>query len=265
LVAVARRFAKGFDQRAGVAAEPRYRCGMSDVASARSEGPAGVQRRHGRIRIWDLPTRLFHWLLVLAILGLVITGQVGGGAMVWHFRLGYVVLALLLFRIVWGLVGGHWSRFATFVRGPRAILAYLRGQAGSEAHAGHNPLGALSVLALLGMLLVQVACGLVADDEIAFVGPLNHLVSSEWALSATHWHKGTGKLLLVALVALHVAAILFYRFRRRQDLVRPMLHGDKELPETVRPARDDGRSRALAAVILAICAGVAAWVSSLGG
>ena len=82
----------------------------------------------GRVRVWDLPTRLFHWVLALAVIGLVVTGKVGGNAMVWHFRLGYVVFALLLFRLVWGLVGGHWSRFVAFIYAPATLIAYLRGE-----------------------------------------------------------------------------------------------------------------------------------------
>jgi cytochrome b len=218
-----------------------------------------------RVRIWDLPTRLFHWLLVLCVLGLVITGNIGGNAMRWHFMLGHAVLALLLFRIVWGLVGGRWSRFASFVRGPGVVLRYLRGQAapGQAWDVGHNPAGALSVLALLGLLSLQVACGLVADDEIATVGPLNRFVSSSLAASATWWHKGPGKLLIIALVLLHIGAIVYYRVRRRQDLVGPMLSGDKLLPPATPPSRDDGVTRAAALALLAACIAVAASVSLL--
>lgn len=217
------------------------------------------------VRVWDLPTRLFHWVLLAAVVGLVITGSVGGGLMVWHFRLGYTVLALLLFRIVWGLVGGRWSRFASFVRGPGTIVRYLRGQSRADEHAevGHNPLGALSVLALMGVLLLQVACGLVADDEIANVGPLNRFVSTEWASWATSWHKGPGKFLLLVLVGLHVAAILFYKLAKRLDLIGPMLRGDKSLPAHTPASRDDLATRVMALVIFAACAAAAVAVSRL--
>jgi cytochrome b len=217
------------------------------------------------VRVWDLPTRLFHWALLAAVVGLVITGSLGGGLMVWHFRLGYTILALLLFRVVWGLFGGRWSRFGSFVRGPGTIIRYLRGESRADEHAdvGHNPLGALSVLALLGVLLLQVACGLVADDEIANVGPLNRFVSSEWAAWATSWHKGPGKLLLFVLVGLHVAAILFYRLAKRLDLIGPMLRGDKALPADTPASRDDLATRVLALVIFAACAAAAVVVSRL--
>jgi len=98
------------------------------------------------IRIWDLPTRLFHWLLVLCVGGLIATGTVGGVWMEWHLRLGYAVLTLLLFRLLWGFLGGRWSRFASFIYSPRSLMDYLRGQAPLEHTAGHTPLGALSVL-----------------------------------------------------------------------------------------------------------------------
>ena len=127
------------------------------------------------VRIWDLPTRLFHWALAACIVGLVVSAKLGGNAMVWHFRLGHAVLALLLFRLVWGLVGGHWSRFAVFWVSPARLLRYVRGQVLPQDTAGHNPLGALSVFALLGAVALQVGTGLFSDDEIAFAGPLTRL------------------------------------------------------------------------------------------
>ncbi len=216
--------------------------------------------KHDAVRIWDLPTRLFHWGLLAAVAGLFATAYGPDTWIVWHPRLGYAVLALLLFRLAWGLVGGHWSRFATFVRGPRALLAYLRGQPGASASTGHNPLGALAVIAMLAALLVQVATGLVSDDEIAFIGPLNHLVSSAQGLAATAWHKGWGQWLIAALVALHVAAIAFYRVARRERLVGPMLHGDKPVPAGTRPSRDDALTRLLALAIFAACTGLVWWL-----
>lgn len=218
------------------------------------------------VRVWDLPTRLFHWALALAVVGLVISGHVGGNALVWHMRLGLAVLALLLFRLVWGLVGGRWSRFASFVYAPASVLRYLRGQArpGDHFEVGHNPLGALSVLALLALLAVQVASGLVADDEIATTGPLNRFVASATGLAATAWHKGPGQWLLIALVALHVAAIALYR-RRGKNLVTPMLTGDKPLPPSVPASADSQATRLLALAVVALAAAAAVAVARLGG
>ncbi len=217
---------------------------------------------HKLVRIWDLPTRLFHWLLVLCVLGLVTTAQLG--AMNWHFRLGYVVLGLLTFRILWGLVGGHWSRFATFIYSPASLWRYLRGQ-GDPSHAiGHTPTGALSVFALLLLLLAQGATGLVSDDEIASSGPLSHRVSGQLVSLATWYHRDVGKWVLIVLVCLHIGAILYYLWRKRQNLIRPMFSGDKLVPHTVQPARDDLRARLLALILLLLSAGGVALLLALG-
>lgn len=216
------------------------------------------------IRVWDLPTRLFHWSLVLCVVGLVITGNVGGNAMVWHGRLGYAVLTLLLFRVAWGLVGGHWSRFAHFLYGPASVLAYLRGQGRPEHSVGHSPLGMFSVLALLLILLAQVGSGLLADDEIAFTGPLAGLVSGDWVEQATRYHKQIGKLLLIALVALHLGAIAFYKLVKKQNLVRPMIVGDKAVPTPLPASQDNARTRLLALVLLLLCAAAVYGIVSLG-
>jgi cytochrome b len=217
------------------------------------------------VRVWDLPTRLFHWVLAASVIGLVITAKTGN--MVWHFRLGYLVLGLLAFRLVWGLVGGRWSRFASFVYGPGAVWRYLRGRPRHDEwlDVGHSPLGALSVFALLAILLVQVGTGLVADDEIANLGPLNRYVSTETALSATSWHKSWGQWLVIGLTALHVLAVLFYLLVRRNNLVRAMWAGDKVLPPHVPASQDAVRQRMLALVLALAAAGLVAWVVRLGG
>jgi cytochrome b len=219
------------------------------------------------VRVWDLPTRLFHWVLALAVVGSVVTAKIGGNATVWHFRLGYLVLGLLLFRLVWGVVGGHWSRFATFVRGPGTVLRYLRGQARPDEHmdVGHNPLGAGSVIALLTILAVQVGTGLIADDEIASVGPLNRFVDTATGLAATGWHKTGGQWIIVGLVALHIAAIVFYKVRHGKDLVGPMVRGDKQMADAAPASADDARARIKAAVIAVVVAFAVAAVIRLGG
>lgn len=215
------------------------------------------------VRVWDLPTRLFHWGLAAAVVGLVVTAKTG--AMDWHFRLGYAVMALLVFRLVWGFVGGRWSRFASFVHAPGSVLAYLRGRPHPDHLVGHNPLGAVSVFALLAVLLLQVATGLVSDDAITFTGPLAPMVPGSCSSAATNWHKGPGQWLLIALMALHVLAVLFYVAVKRVRMVRPMLSGDRTLApgHVAPPSRDDRRSRLLALVLFAASAGLAAWVSTL--
>ena len=219
-----------------------------------------------RVRVWDLPTRLFHWLLALCVLGSVTSAWIGGNAMVWHMRLGYVVFALLAFRILWGLVGGRWSRFASFVFAPATLARYLRGQSRAHElhHVGHNPLGAVSVFAFLALLALQVGTGLVADDEIATTGPLNRFVTGATARLATHWHKDYGQWLLIALIVLHVSAIVYYGTRRRDNLLRPMLTGDKRLAQGTPGSADTLATRLLALVLVGACAAVVTWVVRLG-
>ena len=218
-----------------------------------------------KIRVWDLPTRLFHWALVACIVGLTVTGYTGGGAMQWHARTGYAVLTLLLFRLVWGVVGGHWSRFSSFVYSPRSVMNYLRGRAHPDHLIGHNPLGAGSVFAMIAVLLAQIATGLVGDDELAFTGPLNRFVQSSKGLAATWYHKQVGQWLLLALVLLHVGAVLYYLVRRKDNLVLPMIDGDKAVAHAAPESRDTAGTRMLAAGVFAGCAGAVAWLVNLGG
>lgn len=220
---------------------------------------------HNNVRVWDLPTRLFHWGLVACVLGLVATAYLPGSWIDWHARLGYAVLTLLLFRVVWGFVGGRWSRFSAFVYSPRSVLAYLRGQAHPDHLVGHNPLGAGSVFAMLAFLLAQVATGLISDDETAFTGPLNRFVSTSKGLAATWYHKRVGQWILVALVLLHLAAIVWYLKRKNDNLIRPMLVGDKPVAHATAGSRDDMASRLAALVLFGVCAGLVAWVVGLRG
>jgi cytochrome b len=215
-----------------------------------------------RVRVWDLPTRIFHWATALCVLGLLVTGTVGGSAMTFHFRFGFALLSLLLFRIFWGVVGGHWSRFSSFIFGPRALLAYLRGQHPASHTVGHSPLGALSVWAMLGFLLLQVGTGLVSDDEIATTGPLAHLVSNAMVSLASSYHTRIGKLAVLALVLLHVGAIVVYS-RRQKGLAAAMVHGDKQLAASTAAARDDAVTRSAAALLMALCIAVVYWVAGL--
>ncbi len=206
------------------------------------------------VRVWDLPLRLFHWALALAVIGAVASAQIPGVPADWHPRFGYAVLALLLFRLAWGLFGSRWARFSSWRPTPARIRAYLGGNPHPDDRVGHSPLGTLAVIALLLVLALQVGTGLVSDDEIAFVGPLNHLVSSAAGLAATDWHKHLGKLLVLLLVVVHVGAVLYYLFARRQNLIAPMVHGDKSLDAPAPASRDDLPMR-LWALVLALAAG----------
>jgi cytochrome b len=204
--------------------------------------------------VWDLPVRLFHWSIV-AFIGLSWWTAKNGFGLV-HFWSGYALLFLLVFRILWGFAGSSTARFATFVRGPAAVAAYLRG--GRQARAGHSPIGALSVLAILLALLVQIATGLVQiDDEDFIEGPLSGLVGFDTAVLAHEVHEASFNVLL-GLIALHLLAIAYYQLVRRRPLVRPMVTGRAALPQDVPPMvpAAKGRFAACAAAALILTAAV---------
>jgi cytochrome b len=211
-------------------------------------------------KVWDLPVRVMHWGLVLAVGGAWLTRELEGDWFAWHVRCGYAVLLLAATRIVWGFVGTRHARFADFVRGPRAILRYLRGGAGEDGQriAGHNPLGALMVLAMLAMLLAQAALGLFANDQVMSTGPLFGYVSAETSDRLTSLHKQLFDV-IVAAIAVHVAAALFYLWVRRENLIVPMITGRK--PGDLLPpgALDIGSSRTLLAVGIAAALGALLW------
>ena len=203
------------------------------------------------VRIWDLPLRLFHWLLALAVTGALVSGQIGGNLMVWHGRLGVLVAGLLGFRLAWGLVGSTHARFASFVRGPAAIRAYLQG---TWHGLGHNPLGALSVLGMLAALGLQTASGLFGNDDIAFQGPLYPLVSKDTSDWVTGLHR-KGFWLILLLITTHLAAIVFYLKMRGDNLIHPMITGRKSV--TAAAADPEQRGGGTLALILALTVGLA--------
>jgi cytochrome b len=199
-----------------------------------------------KIRIWDLPTRLFHWLLVMAVIGSFVSVKLGGNAMIWHGRFGYIVLALILFRITWGFVGTHHARFAQFIKSPKVILAYLKNPAETP---GHSPVGTISVLVLLGLFLAQALAGLFASDDIAFDGPLAKYVASTWVELLTSFHR-LNEWVLLSLIGVHIAAIMYYKYAKRINLISAMITGDKEWVETVPLVQDDSKVRFKAMALL---------------
>ncbi|MCO5109092.1 MAG: cytochrome b/b6 domain-containing protein [Burkholderiaceae bacterium] len=218
-------------------------------------GPAAPRR----IRVWDLPTRLFHWLLVACIVGSLVSVNLGGNAVGWHFRFGYAILTLLLFRLLWGFVGPRYARFASFPLSPSAAIAWLRGSRAPTP--GHSPLGALSVYAMLVALVVQIGTGLFATDDIMWDGPLKVLVSNAASTALTRVHR-INRFVVIGLVLLHVAAILWYVRVRRQALVRPMIVGDMTVdagngPQP--PAAADGPREWLLALALLGLSAAAVW------
>jgi cytochrome b len=178
-----------------------------------------------RIRLWDLPTRLFHWTLVFLVVAAFTSVQIGGNAMPWHGRFGLAILGLLAFRFIWGIVGSTYARFSSFFPTPTSVRAYLNGR---WQGVGHNPLGSFSVFGLLALLALQVGTGLFGNDDIAFNGPLYTLVGKD----RSDWLTGAHKLasnLLIALIILHISAIVFYARVKKDNLVKPMLTGWKDV------------------------------------
>jgi cytochrome b len=174
--------------------------------------------------VWDGPTRLFHWALAILVLVAWLTA---GEQMTLHRGAGYTLLGLVAFRVWWGFAGGSTARFSQFVRGPSAIRAYLSASRQGKApeRAGHNPLGSLSVIALLGSVALQAGLGLFAIDEDGFEGgPLSDRIDFDLARQIAEWHELSFRL-VQALVVLHLAAIVYYVFRKREDLLRPMVTG----------------------------------------
>jgi cytochrome b len=214
-----------------------------------------------RIRVWDLPIRIFHWALVALVVFSFMTGKIGGSWLEWHMKSGYAILALLLFRLAWGFVGSDTARFSQFVRGPRAAFAYARETFASRPAGliGHNPLGGWMVLLLIALLLVQATAGLFVDDEISTQGPLAGKVSNAVVarMTAIHYHNGW---ILVSATVLHIAAIAYYGFALKTDLVSPMFSGWAAVTAGTRPAQPVHRSSLAAAVLLAVAAGFVYWL-----
>jgi len=219
------------------------------------------------IRVWDLPIRVFHWLLVLCIVGSLVSVNLGENAIEWHAYFGYSVLTLLIFRILWGFVGSTHARFTSFIPNREKILNYLQGNA--PRVLGHNPLGALSVFALLLALSVQVLTGLFVDDEIAFQGPLAKYVSNSLVSILSEIHEGN-QVVIYILITIHIAAIIYYRKWKGEDLITPMISGDKEidpseeatyLPSDLgRASKDGALQRGLALVLLSLIAVVVGYL-----
>ncbi|HET7710257.1 MAG TPA: cytochrome b/b6 domain-containing protein [Sphingomicrobium sp.] len=205
------------------------------------------------IAVWDLPTRLFHWMLVGLIAFSWWTAEQQNYDL--HFWAGMAVLTLLVFRLLWGLFGSSTARFANFVKGPAAVRDYL---AGNWRGIGHSPLGALSVIALLGLIAVQGGLGLFASDEDGLLlGPLSGLISGNASGEITRLHKDAFNILL-AFIGVHVAAVLFYWLAKRQNLVKPMVTGRADLDPEAEPMQ--AAKWWVAAICFAVAIGVGGWI-----
>jgi cytochrome b len=200
---------------------------------------------HERL-VWDLPVRMAHWLIVLGVAACWATHYAGVEWFAWHRRSGYAVLVLTVFRVLWGFVGTRHARFASFVRRPRVIVGYLRGR--DTGSIGHNPLGALAVVSMLIVLLLQACTGLFANDEIMNAGPFYGWIDQELSNRLTRLHRFNSEVLLV-LIGLHLAAVAWYVAFRRQPLLRAMLTGRK--PAALVPATESiATSRTLPALVI---------------
>ncbi len=213
----------------------------------------------GRIRVWDLPTRIFHWTLAALVVFSFTTGKIGGEWMSWHLKSGYAILTLLLFRLAWGVVGSSTSRFAGFVRGPVAFYRYA-GEIISKRHravVGHNPMGGWMVIVLLVVLLAQAGSGLFSDDEIATQGPLAEKVSNAVVGKMSSFHEFNGWIIAVA-AGVHVLEIAYYWFGLKDNLVKPMWNGWRAFDAVV--SQPPARATWLAAVLLAFAAAAVYWL-----
>src|SRR5262245_37529441 len=218
---------------------------------------SGQQPRELRaVRVWDIPVRLFHWILVALIILSFTTAQIGGNAMRIHELSGFTILTLVLFRVLWGVFGSTYARFTDFVRGPAQALGYAKALASGRAsfHAGHNPLGGWMIVAMLLCLLVQTGTGLFANDDIMTEGPLYPWVSKETSDLLSKIHE-TNFYVLFALIALHVAAALYYLWGKRENLILPLFSGRKKVPEALHAQESRGGPLWLAVLLLALCAG----------
>jgi cytochrome b len=215
------------------------------------------------VRVWDLPTRLFHWALATCVIGAIITVNVGGLYMEWHVRFGIAALCLVIFRIIWGFIGSRYARFTQFVKGPKGIFAYLKGSNPSKPDAGHNAIGGWSVMFMLGVIGAQAFTGLFSTDDIMTQGPLNAYVSNATAETFTSFHHLLSNA-VIALIVVHLLAITVYALRGKR-LLPPMITGNvqaSELAPNTPSAQDDIKLRLLAFVLIAMLSagGVYLWV-----
>jgi cytochrome b len=228
---------------------------MNKRATYEEVQPQVVAPAGKRILVWDLPTRIFHWSLVLAVTVAIVSGEIGGDWMEIHGKAGLAILGLVTFRLVWGFAGSTHARFVNFAPTAGKLRAYLRGRWKGQ---GHNPLGALSVFALLGLLAAQATTGLFGNDEISFTGPLFALVKEGLANRLTGLHKQLAYVLL-AVLALHIVAILVYLVLKKDNLVKPMVTGFKEVRAGTSAAKGSWT-----ALVLALAAAAAVVTAASG-
>lgn len=209
------------------------------------------------VKVWDVPVRVVHWALVVLIAFQWWSGTEGGLTITYHMWAGYAILTLLLFRILWGFVGSTHARFADFLYAPKSMMQYAGTLSGRRAYlyAGHNPVGGFSALLMLLCILVQAGTGLFSNDDVLSEGPLYKYVTKETSDWLTTIHNYNFYVLL-ALIAVHILAILYYWIYKRENLVTAMFTGKKRLPSELGASQGKMASTGLALVLLAVCAAV---------
>jgi cytochrome b len=211
--------------------------------------------------VWDLPLRLFHWLLVLSLGALWATGEAGFDWIEYHMWIGYWTLGLIVFRVIWGFVGPRHARFSSFLAGPAAIWRYAKGLAAGTMiqTAGHNPLGGISVIVMLVLVSVQIGTGLFTTDDILWTGPYNGAVSPATADKLSALHAYNFNIILVA-VSLHILAIAFYFLVKKQNLVGAMFHGKKPAAHVPEHEAITKSEIVKALIVVLVSAGLVYWL-----
>jgi cytochrome b len=207
------------------------------------------------VRVWDWPVRVVHWAMAVLLVVLVTTANIGGNAMEWHIRAGETMLALVLFRVVWGFTGSRYARFASFLRGPGAVSRYARSlsRPPHDLHVGHNPLGGWMVIALLVALLFQAGTGLFSNDDVLAEGPLVRFISKDLSDTISGFHIKNAWV-VVALASIHIAAVVYYLVALKENLIAPMFHGSKMVPATKVDGDETPMQHAKAVALFAACA-----------
>jgi cytochrome b len=223
---------------------------MTTLENDRISAPTAYRETATHRRVWDWPTRLFHWGLAASILGAYVSNRLGASYFSVHLLFGYTTIVLVVFRLVWGFIGTHHARFVNFIEGPRGVLRYVSavGRKRHTRYAGHNPLGALMVVTLLLVTGAQAALGLFGNDEIFNMGPLAGLVSKDASLFLTSLHRKLFYVILFAVV-FHVGAVLIHVFVKREPLILAMIHGRKPA-HIVQPEEAISSSRGVLAILL---------------
>jgi cytochrome b len=210
--------------------------------------------------LWDLATRVFHWSLAFSVFGLLVSGLIGGAALQYHFLLGYWVASLLVFRVIWGFIGGYWSRFTVFFP---TVKRWRQYKLNSNNWIGHTPPGAFAIFVMLMILFAQVASGLISDDEVINQGPLAHLAPSLWVEIASHYHRLWGKYLVFGIVVAHLCAIAWYQFWQKRILIKPMWSGVNQSKADQISSKDSIVMRAIAVCIFSLAVVFVYWLIHL--